>query len=116
VTTQALDDAGYQYVCVTTIDEAWEALRSSPVDAVVSDLHLGAGPRPGELADALALLARMRAEPAYREIPFIVASGNRRKETIQMAKDAGAADYLIKPFPPSDVVAAIRQCLSAKQA
>ncbi len=114
VMAEALSDAGYRSICVTTIDEAWEALQSGPVDVVVSDLHLGADLRSDEFADALTLLARIRADPAHRAIPFIVASGNRRKDTIQLAMNAGAADYLIKPFPPSELLAGIRQCLTAK--
>lgn len=110
LTTQTLRDANYRCVCVTTVDDAWEALQNGPIDVVVSDLHLGA------LADALALLARMRAHPDYREIPVVIASGDRSKETIRTAMGAGAAHYLVKPFPQSDLLASIRQCLMAKQA
>ena len=45
------------------------------------------------------------------DLPVIFISGYRRDETIARALEMGAADYLVKPFSPTELIARIRAVL-----
>jgi class 3 adenylate cyclase len=50
--------------------------------------------------DGHELLARLKNHPQWRAIPVIVVSGNKDKEGVIRCIEAGAEDYLFKPFNP----------------
>ena len=45
------------------------------------------------------------------DLPVIFISGYGRDETIARALDRGAADYIVKPFSPTELVARVRAAL-----
>ena len=45
------------------------------------------------------------------DLPVIFISGYRREETITRALDSAAADYIVKPFSPTELTASIRAAL-----
>ena len=53
----------------------------------------------------------MRTVPALAELPVIFISGYGRDETVARALDAGAVDYIVKPFSPAELTARIRVAL-----
>ena len=53
----------------------------------------------------------MESVPALAELPVIFISANGRDETIAKALDTGAADYLVKPFSETELLARIRTAL-----
>ena len=59
-------------------------------------------------ADGIELLARI---PALGDLPVIFISDYGRDETIAAALEAGAADYIVKPFSPTELVARVRAAL-----
>ena len=62
------------------------------------------GPKvPG--ADGIELMERV---PELADLPVIFISGYGRDETIARALEAGAADYIVKPFSPTELAARIR--------
>jgi two-component system, chemotaxis family, chemotaxis protein CheY len=48
--------------------------------------------------DGLALLRAVRGHPAARKVPFILLTGRGDRELVVKAAQAGANNYLIKPF------------------
>ena len=48
-------------------------------------------------------------------MPVIFISGYGRDETIARALEAGAADYIVKPFSPTELVARIRAALRQRE-
>jgi len=102
--------AHYSCVATETVEDAWNLLQSGEVNLVITDLHLVA------LADALALIARMRADPRMARIPVIVTSGDRSQERRQAALAAGAGAYLVKPYEKHMLLAHVRQCLAGGEA
>ena len=48
-------------------------------------------------------------------MPVIFISGYGRDETIVRALEAGAADYIVKPFSPTELVARIRAALRQRE-
>lgn len=63
-------------------------------------------------ADGFAVLAQMRAKAGWREIPVIMLTARSQERDIVRAFDAGANDYIVKPFLPDELKARIRRLLS----
>ena len=53
----------------------------------------------------------MRQVPELADLPVIFISAYRRDETVVKALEAGAVDYLAKPFSPTELVARVRAAL-----
>ena len=53
----------------------------------------------------------MRTVPALAELPVIFISGYGRDETVAQALEAGADDYIVKPFSPTELTARVRAAL-----
>ncbi len=61
--------------------------------------------------DGLEILARLRAAPAYAQIPVIMATAKGTEYDKVKGLDAGADDYLVKPFGMMEMVSRIRAIL-----
>ena len=84
----------------------WSALESARElpELVVLDVML-----PG--VDGVELLRRMRAAPATRSIPVVMATAKGAEYDKIQALDLGADYYLTKPFEPDELLACIRSLL-----
>ncbi len=71
--------------------EALESLASQVPDVMLLDLEM---PR----LDGFEVLARLRAEPATRDLPVIVVTGREDVTAIDRAFEAGATSFLVKPI------------------
>lgn len=79
--------------------EARAALLTAQYAAVLLDLHLGDG-------DGLSLLSNVRA---LRDRPIVIVLTARDQVTDRIrGLDAGADDYLIKPYDPAELLARLR--------
>ncbi|MBN8231253.1 response regulator [Corallococcus macrosporus] len=80
---------------------ALQAIRERPPDLVVSDVMM---PRLG----GFGLLRELRADPRLRAIPFILLSARAGEEASVEGLEAGADDYLVKPFSARELSARVR--------
>ena len=92
-------------------------IETSPVGVLVFDAATG---RPlsinGEakrILEGLRLPGRpleelMREVPELADLPVVFISGYGRDETVARALEAGAEDYIVKPFSPTELVARVR--------
>ena len=85
---------------------ALEAVRREPPALVVLDLML-----PG--LDGLALCRALRADanPALADLPVVMVTARVEEIDRLLGLDAGADDYLCKPFSPRELVARIKAIL-----
>jgi DNA-binding response OmpR family regulator len=60
-------------------------------------------------SDGYALLARIRARPGWQSVPVILLTARSQEKDIVRALDAGANDYLVKPFKPDELRARVRR-------
>jgi DNA-binding response OmpR family regulator len=60
-------------------------------------------------ADGFELLARIRAKPDWRAVPVLMLTARSQEKDIVRALDAGASDYVVKPFLPEELKARIRR-------
>ena len=85
--------------------EAIETLALSPVDLIVLDLNM-----PD--MHGMDVIQFVRNHQAYRAIPIIVLTTRGDESSRVAALDAGAAEYLTKPFLPNVLSARVREVLS----
>ncbi len=96
-----LSDAGYIPILTGNPDEMDDLLENEKPDLVLLNLVL-----PG--TDGFELMRRI---PDVSEALVIVLSGRGRGHDITKAFEIGAADYVVKPFSPTELVARIRAAL-----
>ena len=82
-------------------DEALKVLATMPVRALVLDLHL---PEPG----ALPLLRALRAVPERGTLPILLMARRNDRVARALALEAGATDFITKPFQPRDLLNRVR--------
>ena len=97
----ALAEAGYDPLTTGDPEELADLIRTHRPALVLLDLLL---PR----TDGIELLELI---PELGDRPVIFISAYGRDETIVRALDAGAADYIVKPFSPSELTARVRAAL-----
>ena len=56
----------------------------------------------------------MKTVPELSEVPVIFISSYGRDETIARALESGAADYIVKPFSPTELIARIKAALRSR--
>jgi two-component system KDP operon response regulator KdpE len=92
---------GFRVVEASTIAEGTRAATGEPPALVLLDLGLPDG-------DGIELVKRLRE---WSRVPVIVLSARGREDDKVAALDAGADDYLTKPFGTAELLARIRVAL-----
>ena len=62
-------------------------------------------------ADGFELLALLRATPGWQAVPVIMLTARSQEQDIVRGLEAGANDYMVKPFKPEELRARIRRLL-----
>lgn len=102
-----LRHAGYEVTIAATADQAQLAIDSVLPDLVILDWML-----PGQ--SGLALAKRWRGESRTKELPVIMLTARAEEGDKVAGLDAGADDYLTKPFSTHELMARIRAVLRRK--
>jgi two-component system KDP operon response regulator KdpE len=97
----SLETSGYVLVEAETAAKGLRQVASDPADAIILDLGL-----PDQ--DGLQVLKEIRQ---WSNVPIIVLSARGREADKVAALDAGADDYLTKPFSVGELLARIRVAL-----
>ena len=101
-----LANAGYTPMVTGDPEEAVRLVEVNRPSLVLMDLML-----PG--SDGIELMERILG---IAEVPVIFLSAYGRDETIARAFEAGAADYVVKPFSPTELVARVRAAMRRRMA
>jgi len=99
-----LEHAGYATLRAESAEEAGRLLRETLPDVALLDWML-----PGQ--SGIALARRLRSDARTREMPIIFLTARADEHDKVSALDAGADDYVTKPFSPRELVARIRAVL-----
>jgi DNA-binding response OmpR family regulator len=99
-----LEADGYDVDLAADGTEAVRSLTATLPDVMVLDLSM-----PG--IAGLDVLRTVRAQESMRFLPVIILSGRSTESDRIVGLDAGADDYLIKPFSPGELGARVRSLL-----
>ncbi|WP_305787266.1 SpoIIE family protein phosphatase [Symbioplanes lichenis] len=99
--TRLLRSSGHRVEAVGDGQAALEHARRQPPDLIVSDVMM---PR----LDGLQLVAALRADPRTASTPVLLLSARAGEEASIEGLEAGADDYLVKPFSSAELLARVR--------
>jgi DNA-binding response OmpR family regulator len=105
--TLALRRDGHDVLAATDAESAYLVLRQGGVDAALLDVRM-----PGQ--SGIDLCRRLRAEPATAILPVMLISADVNDHRILAALQAGADDYLTKPFHRTELCARLDNLLLRK--
>ena len=99
---------GYEILVAGDGTEAWQMLQQQRPALLILDWLM-----PG--MDGLEICRKARALPDFQSAYIILVTGRSTKEDIIQGLDAGADDYIIKPFYPGELRARISVGLRVAQ-
>ncbi|MDR7275530.1 SpoIIE family protein phosphatase [Catenuloplanes atrovinosus] len=96
-----LQSAGHRVEAVGDGQAALDAARRRRPDLIVSDVMM-------PVLDGLQLVAALRADPRTAGTPVLLLSARAGQEASIEGLEAGADDYLVKPFSSAELLARVR--------
>ena len=103
--TFTLGFAGYEVIGATNGEEAVTLARQEMPDLILMDVRM---PR----MTGYEACAVIKADAKMKNIPVIFLSAKGQDSEIQSGLQAGAVDYLLKPFAPDQLTARIQAVLA----
>ncbi|MEJ1935017.1 HD domain-containing phosphohydrolase, partial [Nostoc sp. NIES-2111] len=100
---------GCEAATFTDPAEALAACKASQYDVLMLDCLM-----PG--MDGIGCLREVRQLPGYRELPFVMVTASDDKQTCIDALEAGATDFLCKPFTPAELRARLQNLAALRRA
>ncbi|HEX8992371.1 MAG TPA: response regulator [Anaerolineales bacterium] len=97
--------AGYEVLAASNGEEAVQAAARELPDLVLLDVRM---PRMTGY-DACRI---MKANPDLHDVPIVFLSAKGQEAEIQSGLEAGAEEYLLKPFSPDELTNRVRTILS----
>ncbi|MGI8709531.1 MAG: response regulator transcription factor [Acidimicrobiales bacterium] len=95
---------GYDVLGATNGAEALDAVRAHRPDVVVSDIMM-------PVMSGIDLVSAMVADGDLSSIPVVLLSAKAQAGDVRAGLDAGAVDYVTKPFEPLDLVNRVEAAL-----
>ena len=105
---QELEDLDYDTISAMDGREALEQVAEFQPDMILLDIMM-------PVMDGFAVLERLKAERTWRDIPVVVISAMSDINSIARGIEAGAEDYLPKPFDPTLLEARLHAGLEKKR-
>ena len=99
-----LEKAGFQAHIARDGDEAILAVEERKPDLVLLDWML-------PYVSGIEICRRIRRNPDTRDLPIIILTARGEEDDRIRGLEAGADDYVVKPFSPSELVARVRAVL-----
>jgi two-component system, cell cycle response regulator len=104
-----LSDDGYEVLTALSGQEALDVARAERPDVILLDVMM-----PG--LDGIEVCVRLKRDPELEPIPVIMVTARERDDDVVRGLDAGAHDYITKPFNSQIVLARVRAAARAKAA
>jgi DNA-binding response OmpR family regulator len=95
-----LTNSGHQVVRVADGEAALTAAERDRPDVIILDVMM-------PLVDGFAVLGRLKGNPDLRTIPVIMLTARGQERDVLSGLQAGAADYIVKPFSLKELLARV---------
>ena len=102
-----LERHGYMVTAASNGKDALEAATGETPDLLLLDMMM-----PG--MDGFELLAALRELPGFRQVPTVFLTAAQDRDLLLRAFEAGAVDYVTKPFMPEELLARVSAHLGLK--
>ena len=93
-------DAGFTVLQAVDGRDGLDVLGKNEVDIVITDINM---PK----MDGYGVIRHMRAQPEHKSTPILVLTTESELEKRNIAREAGATGWMVKPFDPEQLVATI---------
>ncbi|MCH8844322.1 MAG: response regulator [SAR324 cluster bacterium] len=111
------DDNIAELLCFLLEREAEEIVRAA--DGMKAQEIIETSPPPNLVlldvmlpyVDGFQLLEQIRRKEAWRDVPVLMLTSKSLENDIVRALDAGANDYIVKPFQPAELLARVKRYL-----
>jgi two-component system chemotaxis response regulator CheY len=97
-----LADAGFEVLQAVDGQDGLDVLSKQPVDVVITDINM---PR----MDGYEVIRQMRRNSAHKTIPILVLTTESETDKKNLAREAGATGWMVKPFDPDRLIATINK-------
>ena len=99
-----LENEGFEVLVANDGTDALKFLDGREIDMIITDLHMPE-------MDGITLIKHVRAMEAYQRIPILFLTTESQTAKKMEAKEAGATGWIIKPFVPAKLIAALQKVL-----
>jgi two-component system, chemotaxis family, chemotaxis protein CheY len=93
----ALGGAGFTVVQAVDGQDGLKVLPQQPVDVIITDINM-----PN--LDGYGVIRAVRSDPAYNDTPILVLSTEAEQGSKDIANEAGANGWIVKPFDPEGLI------------
>ncbi|NUP89023.1 MAG: response regulator [Candidatus Sumerlaeia bacterium] len=101
-----LQSKGFEVVTAFDGLSALDLVRTERPDLILLDVMM-------PVVNGFEVCTRLKSDPATRDIPIIMLSAMGQAESVDRGLAAGAADYMVKPFDPVQLLEMIQRHLAA---
>lgn len=103
-----LDPDGHELTAATSGEDALAAVAARHPDVILLDVRM-----PG--LDGFQICRRLKEDPATRLLPVVLVTASRQPDDKLQGFDAGADDFITKPFNPHELRARVRSLVRIKR-
>ncbi|SDF75919.1 two-component system, chemotaxis family, response regulator CheY [Massilia sp. PDC64] len=98
----ALKQAGYDVIEGVDGKDALAKLTGQKVNLIISDVNM-----PN--MDGISFVRELKTRPAYKFTPVLMLTTESQEDKKEQGKAAGAKAWMVKPFKPEALVAAVQK-------
>jgi len=97
-----LSDAGFDVLQAVDGQDGLDVLGDDRVDVIITDINM---PR----MDGYEVIRQLRKNSVHKATPILVLTTESDVEKRNLARDAGATGWMVKPFDPERLIATVRK-------
>jgi len=97
-----LAEAGFDVLQAVDGQDGLDVLVNEQVDVVITDINM---PR----MDGYEVIRQLRRNPSHKTTPILVLTTESEAEKKNLAREAGATGWMVKPFDPDRLIATVRK-------
>jgi len=102
----ALKQAGYEVFEASDGKDALAKLTGQKVNLIISDVNM-----PN--MDGISFVRELKTRPAYKFTPVLMLTTESQEDKKEQGKAAGARAWMVKPFKPEALLAAVQKLTMA---